>query len=643
MCGVAGIYSLDGTKINDLEFKLKKILKEISHRGPDQNGIYISKKQNCGLANNRLAIVSPNEKIKLPFSKNENHYLSFNGEIYNHRDIKNKLISKKINFDGSTDTEVLYEYLINNNSNNYEDLNGMWSFVFYNDKEHKLLMSRDLLGEKHLFYTIQKNELIFCSEIDPIINLIKDVKIDHENLIGAWKFNIPLPGHTLINNIFRMRAGENIVIQNNSIKKFDNSSLKPETWFKFFKEIKNENDVFEKFEEIFTEELKLRIPTDVSFFSTLSGGVDSTTLNYFLSKLSPNFNSIFGISNPSQNDKKDNLISEVQLSCLVSKLLKTNHLVENLYEKKGYELLRDNASTSFDGCFDPGLANIMALAESVRKRKSKVFFFADGPDELLSGYISDLELNRIDKFLGKKNKQRKLSLIKKSEILKFALSKYLNLKKIKDFNFSYDPFITRPNHLMSQNKFLNKIFSNYDQEKFHDFCSLDKKYYHLLEYMDFSQLRSMIYATKTLPDMFNYRLDKASMRYSVESRLPFLSKRIVEFFIAIPSKYRFSKDGSKGKMFMRNFLKSKSKELEKHVCERPKIGFGDNFWQIKSIDNKLNMKKKINEKVFNNKLFKKGTFDFITKNKKIHNGNVWNSYVLSKTTEVIEDQNKRKI
>ena len=66
-------------------------------------------------------------------------------------------------------------------------------------------------------------------------------------------------------------------------------------------------------------------------------------------------------------------------------------------------------------------------------------------------------------------------------------------------------------------------------------------------------------------------------------------------------------------MFLRNFLKSKSKELEKHVCERPKIGFGDNFWQIKSIDNKLNMKKNINEKVFNNKLFKKGTFDFITK------------------------------
>ena len=84
-------------------------------------------------------------------------------------------------------------------------------------------------------------------------------------------------------------------------------------------------------------------------------------------------------------------------------------------KKKDMSYLEINASTSFDGCFDPGLANIMALAESVRRRKSKVFFFADGPDELLSGYITDVELNRIDKFLGKKTNKEKLSLIKKSE------------------------------------------------------------------------------------------------------------------------------------------------------------------------------------------------------------------------------------
>ena len=100
-----------------------------------------------------------------------------------------------------------------------------------------------------------------------------------------------------------MKAGENIVIQNKFLKRYDNSSLRPENWFQF-KEIKDENDIFQKFEEIFPEELRVRIPSDVSFFSTLSGGVDSTTVNYFLSNLSPNFNSIFGISSPSQKTKK---------------------------------------------------------------------------------------------------------------------------------------------------------------------------------------------------------------------------------------------------------------------------------------------------------------------------------------------------
>jgi len=636
MCGVAGIYSLNGEKIENLEFKLKEILSSIKHRGPDQKGIFISKKKNCGLVNNRLAIVSPEEKIDLPFSKNQNHFLSFNGEIYNYEQLRHKLISKKINFKGLTDTEVLYEFLIlSNDEFNFEDLNGMWSFAFYNQNKHNLLLSRDLLGEKHLFYTVQKNELIFCSEIDAILPLINNPKIDYNNLIGAWKFNIPLPGKSLIKNIFRMRPGENILIQNGSLKKNDNSLLKPDKWFNFYKNVKHENEIFEKFEEIFIEELKIRIPKNVSFFSTNSGGIDSTVLNYFLNLLSPSFNTVFGISSPAQKKNNNNLISEIQLSKKISKYFNTNHYIQNLYKEKGTQLLKQNANSCFDGCLDPGLANIMALTEWVSKKKAKVVFFADGPDELLSGYTSDIELNKLDNFLGN-NKQNKLDIIKKFEFLKYMISNFLNIEKNKDFNFSYKPFRTRPNHLMSDNNFLKKFFTNFDQEKYYDFCKLDKKYDHLFDVMDFSQLRSLIYATKSLPDMFNYRLDKASMRNSVEARLPFLSKKVVEFFIAMPTQYRFSKDLKYGKMFLRNFLNSKSKFFNKYVCERPKSGFGDNFWNIKFIREKLSMKKKIKINFFKNKSFNKNAFDLITKNNKIHRGKLWNAYVISKTSENLE-------
>lgn len=253
----------------------------------------------------------------------------------------------------------------------------------------------------------------------------------------------------------------------------------------------------------------------------------------------------------------------------------------------------------------------------------------------MSGYTSDIELNKLDNFLGN-NKQNKLDIIKKFEFLKYMISNFLNIEKNKDFNFSYKPFRTRPNHLMSDNNFLKKFFTNFDQEKYYDFCKLDKKYDHLFDVMDFSQLRSLIYATKSLPDMFNYRLDKASMRNSVEARLPFLSKKVVEFFIAMPTQYRFSKDLKYGKMFLRNFLNSKSKFFNKYVCERPKSGFGDNFWNIKFIREKLSMKKKIKINFFKNKSFNKNAFDLITKNNKIHRGKLWNAYVISKTSENLE-------
>ena len=135
MCGISGILSLDGRPINNLGSKIDLMTKLLNHRGPDQSGTFISEKKNFGLSNNRLSIVSPKEILKLPYSKNNNDFLSFNGEIYNYLDLKGELIKEGINFQTSTDTEVLYEYLKKNNQTNFNKINGMWSFAFYNQKK----------------------------------------------------------------------------------------------------------------------------------------------------------------------------------------------------------------------------------------------------------------------------------------------------------------------------------------------------------------------------------------------------------------------------------------------------------------------------------------------------------------------------
>ena len=168
MCGISGIISLDGSEINSLEERIELMTKSLHHRGPDQFGIYCSPKKNFGFSNNRLSIVSPKENLKLPFTKDNKNYLSFNGEVYNYKKIRDLLYNQSIEFQTETDTEVLFEFLKKYENENLDQLNGMWSFAYYNEDKHKLL-SRDLLGERHLFYLIEGNELIFCSEPKPIV------------------------------------------------------------------------------------------------------------------------------------------------------------------------------------------------------------------------------------------------------------------------------------------------------------------------------------------------------------------------------------------------------------------------------------------------------------------------------------------
>ena len=127
------------------------------------------------------------------------------------------------------------------------------------------------------------------------------------------------------------------------------------------------------------------------------------------------------------------------------------------------------------------------------------------------------------------------------------------MKKNKEFEFSYDPFFTTVNHSVCSDEFMKKIFKNYSTFKDRDYGILGKEYDDLSKKLDFSQKRALSYSTKTLPDMFNMRLDKASMRHSVEVRLPFQSIKIVEMLIAMPSKYRFA--SQKGKFFLRDLMK----------------------------------------------------------------------------------------
>lgn len=617
MCGISGIYSLSNKPIKNLAKRLKIMTKMLHHRGPDQHGIFINKNKSFGFSNNRLSIVSAKEKILLPFTKNYKDYLSFNGEIYNYKEIKKKIFNTK--FNTQTDTEVLYEYIQQKGIKNLKELNGMWSFAYYNHEKHLLTLSRDLVGERHLFYTFNNDEFIFCSEVKPIIEILKKkFNLNFNSILQSWKYNSCKPGETLINSIKRLAPGSNLELFNKKIKIYNHSFYEINKWINFFKKNPKESLVFKKFEEIIIKEIKLRVPEKNKFFVTLSGGIDSTILAFLLSKIKK-FNAIFAVSK--NEDKKIQKYSELDLSKKIAKFLKIRHHKIFLNNQGAIDDLKFFSQNSFDGCIDAGTSNFAGIARYVKSKKSKVVMLSDGLDETMGGYEVDIEANIIDKYAKNKKKFNFFLSNKKLKIL--------NLKKNIDLEFKYSPFYSKVNHSICSNLFFKKIIKNFKFKNIMAYGNTDKKYLNFIKKMDFSQIRAFNYVSKSLPDMFNLRADKAFMKHSVETRCPYQAVNLIEFFLAMSNHYRFGKinNVNYGKYFLRRYLLKKvPKKISYLIFNQPKRGMGENLWQNKNIFKKLNFKKTIKETNF----FKDFNFKKNAKEKILdpnsHLGNQWSAY-----------------
>jgi len=631
MCGISGIYSISGRPLKNLESRINLMNQMLHHRGPDQHGAYISKKNNFALGNTRLAITSPNEKIKLPFTKNNINFLSFNGEVYNFEEIKKDLREKNIHFDTFTDTEVLYEFIKKFKPENLNKINGMWALAYYDENEHALTLSRDLLGEKHMFYTIYKDELIFCSEIKPILAVSPAVhELKFDSIIASWKFNACLPGKTLVNNIYRLKPGINLKFLNRNKVEKKFQKLHPEKWFDFFNANPSLETVEGKFEEIFFKAVEMRIPKDVKFFTSISGGTDSTLLAYAIkNKINHKLNAIFGISDLKQKEKPSNSHdSELSAAYQVANKVNAELNVVNLFDifENSSSQMEKIANDALDGCLCVGTANFNAIAQNVKKRSAKVMLVSEGPDEFMGGYTSDVEAHKLDKIMSPGKPLSFLKSISKNKLGKKLLSCFMNINKNRQFEFEYEPFLSRVNHAVCPNYFIDEITENYDFTKLQEYGRLDLEYSDIEKDLDYTQKRALIYASKTLPDMYNLRLDKAFMINSVEVRLPFQALELVEFFIAMPAKYRFK--NNKGKYFLRQYV---SKNIDKVIGNRPKFGLGPNLYENEKIYKSLKIEEEIlSTTLFKEYPFKKNIVETLL-NKKTHRGNVWAAYTFIKS------------
>ena len=280
MCGILGIYNLEGSPIN--KESLVEMGNQISHRGPDGEGIYIQ--NNLGFVHKRLAILDPTANGQQPMhSKDGKWAVIFNGCIYNFKELREELIQKGHMFQSETDTEVIVEGLSAYGTSFFERFNGMFAIGAWNVQEEKLYISRDRYGIKPVYYWFNGKTLVFASEIKAIIKH-PDYKIDVDlNALNEYfTFQNIFSYNTLFKGVNMLPPANTIGIDKST------TSIKHYSWWDYdFSKTDDKmsfEDAKEETKKLFEQAVKRQMISDVPVGAYLSGGMDSGSIASVASK-----------------------------------------------------------------------------------------------------------------------------------------------------------------------------------------------------------------------------------------------------------------------------------------------------------------------------------------------------------------------
>jgi len=480
-----------------------------------------------------LSILDLSEKASQPMISEEfETSILFNGEIYNHKELRTYLENLGINFKSNhSDTEVALIGLSKFGISFIEKLKGQFSIVFFNYKNNQIYLIRDRLGQKPLFYSLQDNNLLFSSNLKALLNLSERKRIKESSLNEYLSLGVVTSPNTLFEDIYKVRPAEVIVVDVD--KKI---SIQSKNLYWDLKQYRNNSDFDSKiFYKILTDSLKKRLNADVPVANLLSGGIDSTLLLKLTSDQEPNPNTYSSI----QGNKKYN---EEKWINKVLKVYRTNHVsnkIENKIEKQ--EII--NSIDIFDEPYaDPSTFPSYLIYKSISK-EFKVAITGDGGDELSNGY------DRVNYLLNKKTHHKYLKLLYKI-YPKYLGSGNFFLRNDKNIKNAYNSYfhdlnflkMLKINNYQPKNLFISKTDNIY-------------KDIFLSEYLFY------------LNECMHLKVDRTSMASSVEARSPYIDSDLVEYMYSLNQNHL---DVNNPKKIFKEILSS---DFSDEFYNRKKMGF----------------------------------------------------------------------
>ena len=506
MCGICGIKYQNSQSDNEIKEKFLQILNNIHHRGPDSQNYYHD--ENFYIGTTRLKILDLDKRSDMPM-KFDDLIISFNGEIYNFLEIKEKLISIGEKFITTSDTEVILRLFKNYRFESFKMLEGMYAICIYDLKTKEIILARDTFGIKPLYYSFFENKFIFSSELKSIVKVFKNLnKINYNSCFDYLVKGSILEPNTPYKNILSLKPGNILIVQNNLDYRIKNI----ETVSTIIRDSENSEIIYTK--DDFFHELNKQIikhtQSDVPLALMLSSGIDSIYIQRVLNNLITPFTLGYEFCKKTKDDE----INEIEKNFNLN-----NHIT---YYANDNEIL--NLNTNFNDLSDTlsidGL-QFLLISQFIHKNNFKVALAGFGGDEIFNSYPSYKYLrffNNLKKIIPKKisyllnfnhHKIQKLSnLIKNADNLE---EMYINFRSIFNKKDAIN-FLKENKILIEENEInLSENISEYTS----DIKFINNK---------IKSLEMNVY----LRDQVLKDFDWASMKYSLEIRVPFLTKSLLK-------------------------------------------------------------------------------------------------------------------
>ena len=565
MCGIVGIYTKDGLD------HIKVTPEVLSHRGPDASGVWNSDDNKVTFGHTRLSVIDLSEAANQPFHSSDGRYVVvYNGELYNHLEIRKKIHVPEVTnqvvassaglshepetvniFRTKSDTESLLAAYQQWGPACLDRFNGMFAFAIYDKRDQALFLARDHMGIKPLFWYKDDDTFAFASEIKALTTIpaIKSKLTINSRAISRFLHlgYIPAPD-TIYTEIKKFPQGHYAIID----KTLDVTFRK---WWSAEEQIEpqifeDELKAMDKLQELVEDAVHKRLLADVSVGSFLSGGIDSSLVSAVAQRFSDKPFKTFNIG------FEDQKFDESVYARKVAAVIGSDHHEYRLTEQEAMARLLDILPT-YDEPFADSSAIPMMLISELAAKEVKVVLTGDGGDELFHGYGMYAWASRLGS-VEKRFIARSLSY----PLRKFGNSRWKRIgrlmnvdgRKVRSHIFSQEQ------HLFDQRE-LQQLLTSFSIDQANGYEDPEVK-----RNLNPAEKQALFDLTCYLPDDLLVKVDRATMKYGLEARVPLLDKQIISFALNVdPSLKKYNKYLLKQVLY---------KYLPAHLFERPKWGFG---------------------------------------------------------------------